>query len=87
MVNDHDGAVEQARAMKGQAGPHELAVPMDADLAARLAAFQRQNPDFMTIEDAARHIMRLWLTENGYDGLAHADAGRRPDALNASNDD
>ncbi|MGN6549111.1 MAG: hypothetical protein ACTHJ3_04350 [Pararhizobium sp.] len=64
-----------------------LTIPMDDDLASRLAAFRRQNPDFMTIEEATRHILRLWLTENGYDGLVHADAGRRPDALNASNDD
>lgn len=63
-----------------------LSIPMDEDLAARFAAFSCRNRDFATREEAARHILRLWLTENGYNGV-HQDAGTRPEALNASNDD
>jgi hypothetical protein len=63
-----------------------LSVPMDDDLVARFASFSCRNRDFETREEAARHILRLWLTENGYNGV-HQDAGTRPEALNASNDD
>ena len=78
----------------GRAGPDDgntsgmpfLSIPIDDDLAARLAAFACRNPEFATREDAVRHILRHWLTENGYNG-SHEDAGTRPEALNASNDD
>lgn len=60
---------------------------LDDDLAARLAAFIARNSEFAGREEAAlRHVVRLWLTEHGYDGT-HADAGTPPQRLNASNDD
>lgn len=64
----------------------QLTFPLDRDLSMRLSMFQCRNPDLGRTEDAVRHILRLWLTENGYDGV-HEDLGRRPEALNASNDD
>ncbi len=68
-------------------GTASIRVSIDDDLASRLAAFSCRHPDYADRrEDAIRHILRLWLTENGYDGR-HADAGTRPEALNASNDD
>jgi hypothetical protein len=64
----------------------QVSFPLDADLVMRLELFQCRNPDFTRRDDAVRHILRLWLTENGYDGV-HEDLGRRPEMLNASNDD
>lgn len=77
---------DEAAASRPGAGTITLTI--DADLASRLAAFRRRHPESAARnEDAIRHILRLWLTENGYDGLRHEDDGRRPEALNASNDD
>lgn len=81
------GTIGTAGSGEGNAsGTPVLSIPIDDDLAARLAAFACRNPDFATPEDAARHILRHWLAENGYNG-SHEDAGTRPEALNASNDD
>lgn len=70
----------------GEASRATLSITLDADLAARLAAFVCRNPDFAGPEEAARRILRRWLAENGFDG-AREDEGIRPEALNASNDD
>lgn len=67
-------------------GETRLTVTIDEDLAMRLSTFHRRNPEMPDQAEAVRHILRLWLTENGYDGL-HGDDGTRPEALNASNDD
>ena len=69
-------------------GVRRITITIDEDLAYRLATFRCRHGDAAgRNEDAIRHILRLWLTENGYNGLEHEDAGRRPEALNASNDD
>ena len=69
-------------------GGNRVTIAIDEDLASRLATFRCRHPESGgRNEDAIRHILRLWLTENGYDGLEHEDQGTRPEALNASNDD
>lgn len=79
--------LEDEAAVSGS-GTGRLTLTIDDDLAARLAAFRCRNPQTAKRdEDAIRHILRLWLTENGYDGLRHEVDGTRPEALNASNDD
>ncbi len=78
-----DNASDDATASRSE----RITVTMDEDLAARLATFRRRHRDVADRdEDAIRHILRQWLTENGYYGL-HEEDGTRPEALNASNDD
>lgn len=50
---------------------------------AGIAAFATQNG--LTREEAVARILYEWLSANGY--LPSDDSGRRPDELNASNDD
>lgn len=83
-MTDHPESDPAGRPQDGQS---RIDLQFDHDLAMRLAAFIGRNSEFAGRPDAAaRHILRLWLTEHGYDG-AHADAGTPPDRLNASNDD
>jgi hypothetical protein len=63
-----------------------LDLSLDEDLAAGLAAYRRRASAAPSLEGDVRHILRLWLTENGYMPDV-ADEGLTPDALNASNDD
>lgn len=67
-------------------GETSLTVTLDGELASGLSTFLSRNPEMPAPAEAVRHILRLWLTENGYDGV-HEDDGTRPEALNASNDD
>lgn len=62
-----------------------LDLSLDEDLSAGLAAYRRKASAAPSLEGDIRHILRLWLTENGYMPEV-ADEGLMPDALNASND-